>query len=66
VSNIGSTKLCSAGTDIRLAGHFIFLRRRRAKKPNVVRPDGDGSMEVIVVTALVMIIAAVAFRLAFK
>ncbi|MGC2455794.1 MAG: hypothetical protein WA592_23835, partial [Pseudolabrys sp.] len=61
MSNIDYTKLCSAGTDIRLAGHFIFLRRRRAKNPNAVRSDGDGSMEVILVTARVMIIAAVAF-----
>ena len=39
-----------------------FIERHLGFSPD----DGDGSMEVMLLTALFMIIAAVGFRLAFK
>ena len=39
-----------------------FIERHWGFSPD----DGDGSMEVMLLTALFMIIAAVGFRLAFK
>ena len=39
-----------------------FVERHLGFSPD----DGDGSMEVMLLTALFMIIAAVGFRLAFK
>ena len=39
-----------------------FIERHLGFSPD----DGDGSMEVLLLTALFMIIAAVGFRLAFK
>jgi len=39
-----------------------FIERHLGFSPD----DGDGSMEIMLLTALFMIIAAVGFRLAFK
>ena len=44
------------------AASMDFIERHFGFSPD----DGDGSMEVMLLTVLFMIIAAVAFRLAFK
>ncbi|MFZ1064114.1 MAG: hypothetical protein WAN42_01240 [Pseudolabrys sp.] len=45
-----------------IAAPMDFIERHLGFSPD----DGDGSMEVVLLTALFMIIAAVGFRLAFK
>ena len=66
--------LIALGSIIAVCGAVLYWVQRNSAAPmdfierhlGFWPDDGDGSMEVILLTVLIMIITAVAFRLAFK